>query len=971
MRKFIVAVLEITMIFYFEIIGILWDIIYHTKYNTGVIPHMKKAIKLFCSVYVTLILLAIYGILCAIATFIEADAAYGTQAAQDLIYRTALFNIVHFLLLLNLIGVFIDRKVWKSKKYYSIILHVSFIVILLGAAITRFFGFEGMVHIREGGSSNSIITLEEYVNIHAEIDGEVYFYNIPVRYNPVTQTHFNESITLKGKPLTVKFDGYHKGHGDNIDTITLTTSYNNVNKQITIPRSYLDAQLGQMVELGDAKFSFVWGPSQLIMPFKIYLEDFIVTRYPGSKSPSSYKSIIKVENSEDNTQFDYEIFMNNVLDYKGYRFFQSSYDPDEQGTILSVNKDPGKLPTYLGYFLLTVGFVWSFFGKYSRIWQLGKYLKKQNLYIFIAAISSVLLMTANHAYAQEGDAHANHTAVVSQQEIDALIESIKTKMGPHSKEAAKILVQDTQGRIKPLDTLALDILHKLIRKEEYKGMNHMEVFLGMMMYSDYFKSMKMFPVKSKELRMLLGIPLDEEFASFNDIFDATGKYKLIDAVNRANQVSPYNRNKFEKELLKFNERMGIAYYVYDSNMFMIIPDITGNSTGFVTPGVAISTFDTDNATQVKNIMQSYFSGINSALADNNWAQADKALADIKEYQKTHGHYLVPSNGKIFVEILMNNYNPFKNLTFVYVLLGIILFGFVLTAILKNKPVNKIAGRILFILSIIAVVLHTLGLISRWYIAGYAPWSNAYESMIYIAWAGAAAGLIFFRKSLLSVSATNFVAGITLFVANLGFMDPQIGTLVPVLKSYWLNIHVSVITASYSFFGLSLVLGVVALVLFILRSDKRKHIDQSILNINAINEISLILGLGLLTIGTFLGGVWANESWGRYWGWDPKETWSLITIVAYTVVLHVRLIKRFNTPYIFSVASTLGFYAVLMTYFGVNFYLSGKHSYASGEPVPIPTFLYFMVAIHIILIVLSYFKRNLNTPELESKKEENK
>ena len=237
------------------------------------------------------------------------------------------------------------------------------IVILLGAAITRFFGFEGMVHIREGSSSNSIITLEEYVNIHAEIDGEVYFYNIPVRYNPVTQTHFNESITLKGKPLTVKFDGYHKGHGDNIDTITLTTSYNNVNKQITIPRSYLDAQLGQMVELGDAKFSFVWGPSQLTIPFKIYLEDFIVTRYPGSKSPSSYKSIIKVENSEDNTQFDYEIFMNNVLDYKGYRFFQSSYDPDEQGTILSVNKDPGKIPTYLGYFLLTVGFVWSFFGK--------------------------------------------------------------------------------------------------------------------------------------------------------------------------------------------------------------------------------------------------------------------------------------------------------------------------------------------------------------------------------------------------------------------------------------------------------------------------------------------------------------------------------------------------------------------------------------------------------------------------------
>lgn len=927
-----------------------------------------KAFKLFTSIYTTLILLAIYALLCAIATFIEADVAYGTQAAQDMIYRTPLFNIVHLLLLLNLVAVFIDRKIWKSKKYYSIILHISFIVILLGAAITRFYGFEGLVHIREGQSSNAIITLEEYINIDAEINGELYHTNIPVRYNPVTQTEFHKSIPLNNKILEIKYNSYIDGGKDNFNLINLTVSYDGESKNITLPQSYLDANIGEFLTLGGVNFKFVWGPTELIMPFEMHLEDFIVTRYPGSKSPSSYKSKILVTDLESKSKFDYEIFMNNVLDYKGYRFFQSSYDPDEKGTILSVNKDPGKLPTYLGYFLLTVGFVWSFFGKYGRIWQLSKYLKKQNLYIFIAAISSILLMNTAKAYAEENTGHAAHTVNISQQEIDVLIKNIKTKMGPHSEKAAKILVQDFQGRIKPIDTLALDVLHKLIRKEEYKGMNHMEVFLGMMMYSDHFKNMKMFPTKTKEMRLLLGTPVDDKYVSFNDIFDEAGRYKLNDAVEKANQVSPYNRNQFEKELLKFNERMGIAYYVYSSQMFLVIPDITGKSTGFISPGAAISTFDKDNATQVQNIMQDYFKAIDEALNTNNWQHADKALADLSTYQRTHGHNLVPSDGKIFIEILMNTYNPFKNLTMVYVLLGLILFGFVLTAILKNKPVNKIAGRILFGLSIIAVVMHTLGLIFRWYIAGYAPWSNAYESMIYIAWAGAVAGLIFFRKSLLAVSATNFVAGITLFVANLGFMDPQIGTLVPVLKSYWLNIHVSVITASYSFFGLSLVLGVVGLLLFILRSDKRKHIDQSILNINAINEISLILGLGLLTIGTFLGGVWANESWGRYWGWDPKETWSLITIVVYTMVIHARLIKRFNNPYTFTVITTIGFYAVLMTYFGVNFYLSGKHSYASGEPVPIPTFLYVMVITHVILIVLAYFKRNLNENSLDEEKE---
>ena len=946
-----------------------------------------KIVKLFCSVYVTVALLALYGILCAVATFIEADAAYGTSAAQDLIYRTAFFNIVHFLLLLNLIGVFVIRKFWKTKKYYSMILHISFIVILIGAAITRFYGFEGLMHIREGSSVDSISTLDEYINIGAVVDGEFYSYKFPVRFNSVTQTRFNEVIPFHGKNLVVKFNGYQKGDMNTFDVINITVSYDGETSRLTLPQSYLDAQIGDAVRLGGIDFQFIWGPAQLSVPFKINLDDFILTRYPGSESPSSYKSKITVTNYEDNSNFSYEIFMNNVLDYKGYRFFQSSYDTDEKGTILSVNKDPGKIPTYIGYFLLTVGFLWSFFGKHSRIWQLSNYLKKQNLYALLIGISSVFFMLAGNAYAQENIGNQNgyqgnvfvyheertpeEIEALNKKEIDALSSNISKNMKDHSKKLAKILVQDYQGRIKPLDTLALDILHKLIRKESYNGMNHVEIFLGMMLYRDTFEKMKMFPIKTKELKKLLGIEPDEEYVAFKDVFNAEGKYKLSEAVSNANKVSPYNRNKFEKELIKFNEQMNIAYTVYNAQMFLIIPDITGKTTGFLTPDEAVHTFDAQNSNEIKNILQNYLNGVRDGIANNNWAEADKNLDLLVQYQKTHGAKILPSDTKVSVEIFMNSFNPFKNLTLVYILLGIILFGFVITAILQNKPVNKTAGKVIIILSIIAVALHTLGLILRWYIAGYAPWSNAYESMIYIAWAGAAAGLIFFRKSLLAIAGTNFVAGITLFVANLGFMDPQIGTLVPVLKSYWLNIHVSVITASYSFFGLSFVLGVVVMVLFILRSDKRKHIDQSILNVNAINEISLILGLGLLTVGTFLGGVWANESWGRYWGWDPKETWSLITIIAYTIVLHLRLIKPLNKPYIFTVATTLGFYTVLMTYFGVNFYLSGKHSYASGEPVPIPTFLYVMVGLHILLIILSYRKRNIENASLSEKEENQK
>lgn len=950
-----------------------------------------KFVKMFCSIYTTIVLLAVYAILCAAATFIEADAAYGIQAAQDMIYRTTLFNIVHILLLLNLIAVFVYRKVWKSKKYYSIMLHISFIVILLGAALTRFFGFEGVVHIREQHSSNVIITDEEYLNIRVAIEDNIYYTNIPVRYNSVTQTKFHEKIPLNDYVLEVKYNSYTSGDKNNPPHINITASYNGDTKTMNLPQSYLDANIGETFELGGMYFQLVWGPAEIPVPFEMYLEDFILTRYPGSKSPSSYKSKILVTDYDDNSSFGYEIFMNNVLDYKGYRFFQSSYDPDEMGTIFSVNKDPGKIPTYIGYFLLTVGFILSFFGKGSRVWRLSHYLKKQKLYVYFIAFSSFLLLSASNLYAADNfaqkdnwievayasdmgqsdntaaDEHTTH--VPSQEDIDGLIKNISENMQAHSEKAGRLLVQDMQGRIKPLDTLAMDMVHKLIRKDSLKGMNHVEIFLGMMMYYDYFQHIKMFSTSSEELREKLGTPKNEKYVSFADAYDENGEYKLKEYINTAYQSNPAHRTKFQKDLIKFDEKMGLAYYMYTAQMFLVFPDITGKTTGFLSPGIAMASFDKENTLKIQDLLQKYFESVDKGLKENNWQDADKYLGLISEFQRINGAHLIPAESRISVEIMMNKYNPFKNLTYLYVLLGIVMFIFVITAIIKNKAVNKTAGRIFTSITILAVVLHTAALICRWYIAGHAPWSNAYESMIYIAWAGALAGLLFFQRSLLAIAATNFVAGITLFVANLGFMDPQIGTLVPVLKSYWLNIHVSVITASYSFFGLCFVLGIISMVLFILRSPKRAHIDQSIINVHCINEISMILGLGLLTIGTFLGGVWANESWGRYWGWDPKETWSLITVVAYTIILHARLVRKLNNPYIFSVLSTLGFYTVMMTYFGVNYYLTGMHSYASGEPVPVPAFLYVMAALHILLIAVSFMKRKLNMPPLSSDKNE--
>jgi cytochrome c-type biogenesis protein CcsB len=237
-------------------------------------------------------------------------------------------------------------------------------------------------------------------------------------------------------------------------------------------------------------------------------------------------------------------------------------------------------------------------------------------------------------------------------------------------------------------------------------------------------------------------------------------------------------------------------------------------------------------------------------------------------------------------------------------------------------------------------------------------SNGYESMIFISWVTLLAGFIFSRKSAFSLSATAVLASMTLMVAHLSFMDPEITNLVPVLKSYWLTLHVSVITGSYGFLGLGAILGLIIMVLLLFsNSGNCERISATIDELTLINYKTLTLGLYFLTIGTFLGAVWANESWGRYWGWDPKETWSLITIIIYSIVIHSRNIPGMKDIFTFNLLSLFAFSSVLMTYFGVNYYLSGMHSYAAGDPVPVPSFVYVTVILLAALSLFAYLKYN--------------
>ncbi len=958
---------------------------------------MKIIKLLFASLYTAIPLMGIYAIAIAVATFIEND--YGSNAARVLIYNTWFFNVLHLWLLVCLVGVLIRYKFLAQKKYASFILHLSFVIIILGAGITRFFGVEGLMNIREGESNSSFVSSEVYLNILLTSGDKKYAIHIPTSVSYAANKKLDEKITFGDSHFRIKSTAITKLTSDKKDPtaqMEAVISYEGKDYPLTLIGG------GQMskdsvVSFDDGTNAILsWGARDIDLGFSIKLEDFILERYAGSNSPSSYKSKVVVIDGEK--EMPYEIFMNNVLDYKGYRFFQSSYDMDELGTILSVNNDPGKIPTYIGYFLLFVACVWLLFAKNSRFQKLSRFLKSQKIYsVVFALLIGFATFGAQNLNAESPQTQESTEAIQSQNILD-YINNMRDKSKAHAQKFGTIQIQSGDGKIKPLDTLASDLVHKMTKKHNFLGFSNTQIALGMLLYPNDWKNIKMIRVSTPQLRELLGLPKDEKYASFMDLFIATsgessasGEYKLKNYIEEANRKSPANRSKFDNDIIDVDERANIAYGIYSSQFFRFLP-ILQNGEIWISP-IEMLTFAGDELRQKIQIMLSnYYSAFEVGLNTGDFEKADEALQIIKDYQREFGGAIMISDSKLKAEIFLNNSNLFAKLILPYILVGIAMFILIFAYIFKPNDALKRALKCFYIISCAIVLVHLFALILRWYISGHAPWSNAYESMLYIAFTAGIAGVVLFRKSYLALSSANFLAGMALFVANLGFMNPQITNLMPVLKSYWLNIHVSVITASYGFLGLCFLLGVVTLMLMIFRKDSANFganlsanqsadssnradlntanlnanqanptnlkIDSTINSITAINEMSMIFGLFLLTTGNFLGGIWANESWGRYWGWDPKETWALVSIGVYAIILHLRFICKRNLQYIFATASSLGFFSLLMTYFGVNYYLSGLHSYAAGDPLPIPKFLYFMVAFLVILIIIAFSKRKM-------------
>lgn len=1049
---------------------------------------LKKIANILFSTRLTAVLFIAHAAAMAVGTFLDiGQSTSPTPYSRNLIYNAWWFEAIMVVFMINFVGNIFRYRLLRKEKWATLVLHLSFIFILLGAFITRYHGFEGMMAIREGATENTFLSQKTYITTYIDgdykINGELQrlvrndevdfsprlhndysfqtsYGNIPVSVELVNfisgaeedivpddsgeyylklveagsgapHNHFLKvgevssihnvlyalnkptpgaiNITFSENSLTIEspFEGEYMTMAtgtqgrlakDSIQPLVLRSRYIIGNQAIVFPKPVIKGVFdvvkkskllkgdedgialkvsangatktvkllgGQgmsnpfkQVNVGGLDFAFKYGSKTLELPFDIKLNDFIADRYPGTeKSYSSFESKVTVFDPKEG-DFDFHIYMNNILNHRGYRFFQSSFDPDEKGTILSVNHDYwGTWFTYLGYYLLYFGLMAILISRGARMELLRKQLdkikrKKAQLTILVFALFSLGI-----------NAQTTHTSEhqmlrPSAQQLDSILSANITPV-VESDRFGKLVIQDSDGRMKPVNTYASELLRKLSKKDTYKDYTSNQVFLSMQESPQLWYNVPIIylkPKKADTIRSLIGIPKEQKYAALIDFLDKNLNYKLGPFLEEA--YSAQVPTAIQKEFKETDQRVSLLFNSLEGDALRLFPIPEDENNKWVSPKEfvqqEIEVKDSLYGNFIKTGFLAYLATLqNDKIKKSDFTQSQKLIEAIKKTQRRYGGEAMLSEDKIETEITYNKYDIFKKLFSWYMYASSLMFVLLIVQILRDKSkVLKISVNIFKVLIYVCFGLHTAGLVVRWYISGHAPWSDAYESMIYVAWATMAFGVMLGQKSNLTFASTAFVTAMILMIAHWNWMDPTIGNLQPVLNSYWLMIHVAVIVGSYGPMALGMILGVISLLLMILTTSKNKaKMALNIKELTIINEMALTVGLVMLTIGNFLGGMWANESWGRYWGWDPKETWALISIMIYAFVIHMRLVPGLRSRLVFNIASILAFGSILMTYFGVNFYLAGLHSYAKDDQ---EISVFYILTSLLILTIISVF-----------------
>jgi len=1053
---------------------------------------IKKLSNLLFSTRLTGMLFILFAIAMAVGTFMDqGQSTSPTPYSRTLIYNAWWFEAIMCVFIVNFAGNIFRYRLLRKEKWATLTLHLSFIFILLGAFITRYHGFEGMMSIREGATENTFLSQKTYLTTYIDGDfkingqlqrrvheDEVDFsprllntYELKTAYNttPILielvnfiagaeediiptddgdyylkiveagdgapHNHFLKlgqvssihnalyalnkptdgaiNITYSEDNLTIQspYEGEYMTMAtgfqgqlvkDSIQPLALRSRYIIGNQAIVFPKPVVKGAFDIVkksallkgdedgialkitangstktikllggkgsnnpfkdIEVGGLEFNFKYGSKLLELPFEIKLNDFIAERFPGTeKSYASFESKVTVVDPLEE-DFDFHIYMNNILNHQGYKFFQSSFDPDEKGTVLSVNHDYwGTWFTYLGYYLLYFGLMAILLSKHARMEslrrQLDKIKKKKSQ---LAMIVLFLVSMSGFAQTSHGSDHVNLRP--TQTQLDSILKLNITPVN-EADRFGHLVIQDTDGRMKPINTYASELLRKLSKKDVYQTFDANQVFLSMQESPQLWYNVPIIYLKAKKadtIRTILGLEKSAKYAALVDFLDPNLDYKLGPYLTDAYSASvPTAIQNIFKET---DQRVSLLFNTLEGSALRLFPIPEDENNTWVS-----SKDYREGAYQLQDSLYGNFINTgfiaymatlqNDKVSKTDFSKSHQLLDAIKSTQIKYGGATMLSEDKIATEIIYNRYDIFKKLFEYYMYASSLMFLLLIVQIFKDRSkILHYSVQTFKYLIWICFGLHTAGLIARWYISGHAPWSDAYESMIYVAWATMSFGVMLGKKSDLTFASTAFVTAMILMIAHWNWMDPSIGNLQPVLNSYWLMIHVAIIVGSYGPLTLGMILGLITLLLMILTNAKNKEkMALNIKELTIINEMALTVGLVMLTIGNFLGGMWANESWGRYWGWDPKETWALISIMIYAFVIHMRLIPGLRSRFGFSVASVLAYGSIMMTYFGVNFYLAGLHSYAKDDQEISITYIVGSLLVITILAVFAYRK----------------
>lgn len=637
------------------------------------------------------------------------------------------------------------------------------------------------------------------------------------------------------------------------------------------------------------------------LPFSLCLQKFEAKMHDGTNAVADYSSKFTVIDGDDKSEG--EVSMNNIYSHRSYRLYQSSYDEDGKGSVLAINADPYGIPvTYTGYALLFISLVWMLFdpkGGYRRLLK-SPLLKKG------ALITALILSMGNiqtlHAESATGNLQ---NAVLPKETAE--------KFGE-----LHILYND---RICPVQTFALDFCKKIYGARSYQGLTAEQVLSGWVFYGNSWANEPFIKIKSGEMKTAMNLP---DYASLNTFFNREmGGYTIGQYVQEY-----YNgqQDKFHQQAADIDGKIQIIMELREGISLKVLPYTftknvkatkdhsfikAGTTTWFSPVDKLPQAVEHQHALYIRNV----FSLLNGDVKAGNTSRVNEFFAKMKKYQEVSSGNSLPTATQYKAERI-NNAFPFATILFMANLtLGFIALFYTIYRMTKKREI-KVLNIALPILLGVSFLALTFGLALRWIISGNIPMSNGYESMLTVAWFVMLISILMQLRIRIVMVFGFLISGFFLLVSHINQMDPAIGQMMPVLNSPLLSIHVSIIMMSYALLSLTFICGIMGICL-------RSHGEE----LQALSRIFLYPALTTMGFGIFIGAIWANVSWGNYWSWDSKETWALITFMIYAVVVHTQSLPVFRKPLVYHIYITLAFMSIAMTYFGVNYFLTGMHSYA--------------------------------------------